>query len=268
MSVVLLTGASGLLGRHLLTRRGAREHSIRAMRHRASVAESHQGVLEVSGDLATGEGVAAALSGVDVVLHAASDPRGDSRRTDVEGTARLVAAAADAGVRHLVYVSIVGVDRIPITYYRHKHEAEQLVARATVPWTIVRATQFHDFMDRLFARLTRYPIAVVPAGIVGQPIDVDEFADVLWELLARGPAGRAPDVAGPQVLSYREMLADWLLAQRMQKLVIPLPLPGKVGRALRRGEGTAPRHPVGRLTWEAWLARRYGLGAVSSEVYP
>jgi uncharacterized protein YbjT (DUF2867 family) len=230
--------------------------------------DQQDGVRWMRGDIATGEGLAPALDGVDVVVHAASDPKGDTRRTDVEGTARLLAAAAAAGVRHLLYVSIVGVDRIPLAYYRHKHEAEQLVEQAPMPWTIVRGTQFHDFMDELFRGMTRFPVAIVPAGIVGQPIDVDEFADALWERVASGPAGRASDVAGPQVLSYREMLDRWMLAQRMHKVVIPLPLLGRVGAAMRRGEGASPRHPVGRVTWEAWLTRRYGPAAVSSEVYP
>jgi uncharacterized protein YbjT (DUF2867 family) len=230
--------------------------------------ERQNGVHWFRGDLTTGEGLASALEGVTVVVHAATDPRGDTRRTDVEGTARLLSAAAAAGVRHLLYVSIVGVDRIPLAYYRHKYEAERLVEGARVPWTIVRGTQFHDLMDGIFARLTRFPVGVVPAGIFGQPIDVDEFADALWERVAAGPAGRAPDMAGPQVLSYREMLDRWMLAQRMRKPVIPLPFPGRMGAAMRRGEGTSPRHAVGRLTWDAWLRRRYGAPAVSAEVYP
>jgi uncharacterized protein YbjT (DUF2867 family) len=268
MSVVLLTGASGLLGRHLLARPAAREHSRRAVSRRTIPVEEQDGVRWLRGDLTTGEGLAGALEGVDVVVHAASDPRGDTQRTDVEGTARLLAAAAAAGTRHFLYVSIVGVDRIPLAYYRHKHEAEQLVERAELPWTIVRGTQFHDFMDGLFRGMTRFPIGIVPAGIFGQPIDVDEFAEVLWERVASGPAGRAPDVAGPQVLSYREMLDHWMLARRMHKLAIPLPIPGRVGAAMRRGEGTSPRHAVGRVTWDAWLTRRYAPAAVSSEVYP
>jgi uncharacterized protein YbjT (DUF2867 family) len=268
MSVVLLTGASGLLGRHLLARPAAHEHSRRAMSRRAVPVEQQDAVRWMRGDLATGDGLAEALEGADVVVHAASDPKGDTRRTDVEGTGRLISAAVAAGVRHLIYVSIVGVDRIPLTYYRHKHEAEQLVERAKVPWTILRGTQFHDFMDGLFRGMTRFPIGIVPAGIFAQPVDTDEFADALWERVASGPGGRADDVAGPQVLSYREMLDRWMLAQRMHKLVIPLPIPGRAGAALRRGEGTSPRQAVGRVTWDAWLTRRYAPAAVSSEVYP
>src|SRR4051812_11051097 len=105
MSVVLLTGASGVLGRHLLARPGAREHVRRAASRRSVPVEQHDGTRWMRTDLATGEGLAAALEGVEVVVHAASDPRGDTRRTDVEGTSRLLAAAAAAGVRHFVYVS-------------------------------------------------------------------------------------------------------------------------------------------------------------------
>jgi len=261
LSTVLVTGASGLLGRSLLARPAAAGYRVRAMSRRAlarSGAGAAPGVEWVAADLATGDGVPAAVAGVDAVIHAASDPRGDTRRTDVAGTELLLASAERAGVRHVVYVSIVGIDRVPYPYYRRKLEAEDRIRSSPVPWTILRGTQFHAFIDFLFRRFTRYPIALLPKSWLGQPVHVDEFADALWGCVGAGPQRRAPDFAGPEVLRYGDMMRAWLAAQRRRKLVLDLPLRGRMARAFRAGGATAPGRAVGRVTWSQWLEMRYG----------
>ncbi len=260
-STLLVTGASGLLGRSLLARPAAARYHVRAMSRRPSSRPSTgttSNVEWVVADLATGAGVDAAVTGVDTVIHAASDPRGDTARTDVEGTERLLAAAERAGVRHVIYVSIVGIDRVPYAYYRYKLMAEDRVRSAPVAWTILRGTQFHDLMDFFFRRFTRYPIALLPKSWLGQPVHVDEFADALWGCVAAGPSRRAPDFAGPEVLCWGDMMRTWLAAQRRRKLVLNLPLPGRMANALRAGGVTAPGRAVGRLTWASWVGAKYG----------
>ena len=197
------------------------------------------------------------MDGVDTIIHAASSPRADTSRTDVEGTRRLLAAAHGAGVRHVIYVSIVGIDRVPYPYYRHKLAAEDVVRGGGVPWTVLRGTQFHDLMDFWMRRFTRFPIGFVPKSWLGQPIHVDEFADGLWACVAAGPSGRAPDVAGPEVLTWGDMLRAWLAARRVRKLVLNLPLFGRVAAAFKRGYATAPERAVGRVTWGEWLRTKY-----------
>jgi uncharacterized protein YbjT (DUF2867 family) len=209
-------------------------------------------------DLATGEGLESALAGVDVVIHAASAPRGDTERTDVRGTERLVSAALRAGARHLIYVSIVGIDRLPIGYYRHKMAAESVVQGGGVPWTILRGTQFHDFMDTLVHQMARLPIALAPAGFLAQPVHVNEFADELWGCVGDAARGRAPDVAGPEVLSFADLVRAWLSARGLRKPVLSVPIPGQIAFAMRHGAATAPDRAVGRKTWKEWLASKYG----------
>lgn len=256
---VLVTGASGLLGRKLLARPGGAGFRIRAVSRRAPRATGRDAAVEwVRADLATGDGLEAALAGADVLLHAASSPRKDTERTDVAGTERLLAAAHAAGVRHAIYVSIVGVDRIPVAYYRYKLAAEGVVERGGVPWTILRGTQFHDFIDAIFRQATRLPVALIPKRWLGQPVHATEFADALWECVAGEPRGRAPDVAGPEVLSYGDMLRTWMAARGMKKPLLNLPLPGSASAALRQGHGTAPDRAVGRLTWGEWVRGKYG----------
>jgi len=254
MSVVAITGASGLLGRALLGSVPAGVHSIRAFSRRAAAGRSRVEWTQV--DLATGAGLDTALDGIDTIVHAASSPRRDTYRTDVEGTRRLLEAARAAGVRHVVYVSIVGVDRVPVSYYARKYEAERLVEQGAVPWSIVRATQFHDFAASLLDRMARLPVAIAPRGWRCQPVHVDEFADELWRRVADGPSGRTPDFAGPDVLTYEAMLRSWIAARGITRRVAALPIPGALSRAMRRGDATAPDRAVGALSWEAWLHAR------------
>jgi uncharacterized protein YbjT (DUF2867 family) len=169
------------------------------------------------------------------------------------GTERLLRAAAEAGVPHVVYVSIVGIDRVPIGYYRRKLAAEALVRASPVPWTIVRGTQFHPFMAAMLRRLAFGSVGIAPAGFRSQPVDVGEFADALWRAVDDQPAGLTSEVGGPEVLTWAAMLRAWLAAQGRSPRVLALPVPGAAAAALRRGEGTAPAHAVGRITWEAWL---------------
>ncbi len=239
----------------MLDRPAAARYSVRAMSRRAHAAAT--GAEWVVADLTTGDGLEAATNGVDAIVHAASDPRRDAGRGDVAGTDRLLAAARTSGVRHIVFVSIVGIDRVPYPYYRHKLMTEDAVRSGTIPWTILRGTQFHDFMDAMFWRFTRFPVGVVPASWLGQPVHVDELADALWECVAAGPSRRAPDVAGPEVLRYGDMMRTWLRAQRRRMLVLNLPVPGRMAAAFRSGGATAPEHAVGRLRWSEWVNARY-----------
>ena len=251
---VLVTGASGVLGRSLAGRAAAGGYVVRGTGRGAT----GPGDEWTRCNLASGEGVDAAVQDVHTIVHAASSPRGDTQRTDVQGTMRLLEAARRAGVRHVVYVSIVGIDRVPFAYYRHKLAAEREMQAGRVPWTILRGTQFHDFVDAMFAAMMKLPVGFVPGDFQSQPVHVDEFADALWECVAAGPMKRAPDVAGPQLLRFRAMVRSWKAARGIRKPVIHLPLPGVLAAALRRGDGTAPEHAVGRMTWEEWLRERYG----------
>ncbi|HEX8362795.1 MAG TPA: NAD(P)H-binding protein [Longimicrobium sp.] len=253
---VLVTGATGVLGRSLLGRPAAAGYTLRGTGRGAP--PEGAGIEWTRSDLANGEGLEAAVSEVDTIIHAASSPRADTERIDVQGTMRLLEAARRAGVRHVIYVSIVGIDRIPFAYYRHKLAAEREVEAGRVPWTIVRGTQFHDFVDTLFGGMMKLPVGFLPKDFRVQPVHVDDFADVLWACAAAAPARHAPEVGGPEVLRYGEMIHPWMAAHGMKKPVLNLPLPGGLATALRQGKGTTPDHAVGTLTWKDWLATKYG----------
>jgi uncharacterized protein YbjT (DUF2867 family) len=202
------------------------------------------------GDLDTGAGLEDALRGAAVVVHAASTPG-----HDVAGTRRLVEAARRVGAApHLVFVSIVGIERVPLRYYREKLAVEEVVTGSGLPWTIQRATQFHDLLDMLFTRLARLPVLPVLAGTAFQPVDVRDVAERLAALSGAAPAGRVPDLGGPQVLPMAELARTWLAARGIRRPVLPVRLPGAIGRGYRAGGHLAPEHAEGRRTFAAFLS--------------
>ena len=256
---ILVTGGTGTLGRVVVERLRERDHLPRVLSRRA-------GEGRVVGDLETGAGVAEAVRGLDAVVHAASRPGHDVAQAETllaalraERTRRATGSLATTETRghadpHLVFVSIVGVDRVPLAYYRDKVEVERLVAAAGVPWTVLRATQFHDLLTMLFGVLGRSPVLPVLAGASFQPVDVRDVADRLADLVTGAPVGRAPDLGGPQVRSMADLARAWAAATGRRRAVLPVRLPGRLARAVRDGGLITPEHADGRITFEEFLA--------------
>jgi uncharacterized protein YbjT (DUF2867 family) len=150
VSQVLVTGAAGTLGTALVARLADRGHHVRALvRHRS--ADFPPAVQVARGDVRNPADLRQALTGVDTVIHAATSPFRQAKVTEIEGT-RAMLAAAQAASAHVIYPSIVGVDRLSGTYYRAKWQAEQLVAAARNT-TIQRATQLHPTLDKMLGPL-------------------------------------------------------------------------------------------------------------------
>lgn len=257
MQRVLITGGTGVLGRELVRRLVARGYTVRVSSRRPP-AEAQPASEWAQADLETGAGLAEAVAGVQVILHCASSPFRRTRQVDVEGTQRLVQAARAAGVQHFVYISIVGVNRIPFAYYQHKLAAERIVESAGAPFTILRATQFHTLLDGWLTAANRLPLLFLPTDLRFQLVDAGEVADRLCEMVAAGPVGRAPDMGGPEILTLGEIARAWLEARGLRKPVISVPPLGGFAAALRGGLNTCPENRQGRITWAAWLEQTYG----------
>jgi uncharacterized protein YbjT (DUF2867 family) len=247
-SEVLVTGGTGSLGRRVVNRLRGPGYEVRTL------SRSARGAGVVRGDLLTGEGLARALEGVDILIHCASNPR-KPRQTDVEGTGRLLEAAGRADVSRVLFVSIVGVDRTPhLPYYRAKLEAERIVERSSVPWTILRATQFHEFVLKQIRLLECLPVMMAPRGFLLQPMDIGEVADRMAELALSEPAGRVPDIGGPEIRTLPDLARSYLKATGRRRRVVEVPVPGKAARALREGALLAPDQTFGEIQWEEFLA--------------
>ncbi|KJK59068.1 SDR family oxidoreductase [Saccharothrix sp. ST-888] len=252
-NTVLVTGATGVLGREVVARLRGAGVPVRALTRRTELPED-PGVAWFTGDLATGAGVDAAVAGVHTIVHCASDAR--HFRQDIPALRNLIAAARRAGVEHVVNISIVGVDRITYPYYAVKLEGERILEASGLGWSNLRATQFPELLNTALGFLARLPVVLAPSGTGFQPVDQGEVADRLVELALGGPAGRVPDLAGPQVHPATELARSWLRAAGKRRPVLAVRIPGKVGAGFRAGVHTAPDRAVGRRTWEQYLAER------------
>jgi uncharacterized protein YbjT (DUF2867 family) len=258
MRHILVTGGTGTLGRLVVPRLRDAGCNVRVLSRGSRKAE--EGIEFVTGDLATGEGIEAAVEAAEIIVHCAGSSKGDEDKA-----LNLVRAASRARARHLVYISVVGADRIPVVsgadramfgYFASKLAAERVVTDSGLPWTTLRATQFHDLILLVAQQMARLPVIPLPAGIRVQPVDAGEVAARLAELALGAPAGLVPDMAGPQVYSAAELLRGYLRATHRNRLIIPIWLPGKAARAFRAGANLAPGQAVGRRTWEEFLADR------------
>ena len=222
--------------------------------------QAADGIDYAIGDLATGDGIEAAVAGIGTVIHCAGGQKGDGDKAR-----NLVTAGYRAAVRHLVYISVVGADRIPIVsgidrtmfgYFASKLAAERVIADSGLPWTTLRATQFYDLLLKVAEVMAKLPVIPVPAGVRFQPVEAGEVAAQLVELALGTPAGLAPDIAGPRVYTVVELMRAYLHTRRQRRLMVPVHLPGPAARAVRAGAILAPDRAVGHQTWEAFLAER------------
>lgn len=212
----------------------------------------------IQASLESGDGLDSAVSDVTTIIHAATGSYNNAQAVDVHGTARLLEAAARARVDHFIYVSIVGIDSIPVSYLQAKLAAEQQIVAADVPWTILRATQFYTLIDQLLSAAARVPLVLpVPLDFQFQSVSTAEVAGALARAASDGPAGRLPDLGGPYISSMRELATAWLAARRFRRRLLHLPLPGKVAGAFRRGLNTVTDGQRGTVSWEQWLEEKY-----------
>ena len=245
MTQVLVTGGTGTLGRPVAEALRSRGHEVRVLSRRGP---------EYRVDVTTGEGLAEALEGVDVVVDATNDSSKHAADTLVEGSRRLLAAEEVAGVGHHVCVSIVGCELVPARYFRIKAEQERVVEEGPQPWSIVRATQFHELVDMALAPTARKHLMPVPR-VPLQTVASTEVARVVADVAEGAPRRGRVEVVGPEVVDARELARTWRSTTGRRALLLPLPLPGRMGRALRAGALIAERPDVrGTTPFATWLA--------------
>lgn len=242
---VAVAGATGVIGRHVVAVARSRGHEVVGLARSTGV------------DLTTGAGLAERLAGVDAVVDT-TNVRTQQRAAAEAffgGVSRtLLAAEEAAGVGHHVVLSIVGIDGVPMGYYRGKLVQERVVAQGAVPWSVLRATQFHEFAEQALGFMRVGPFSLVPR-MLSQPVAALEVAQALVDLVEAGPSGRVPDLAGPERLEMVQLARRVSRARGLGRRVVPLRVPGAVGRGLRSGALTPPADgPRGRQTFEEWLA--------------
>lgn len=209
-------------------------------------------------DLTTGEGLSEALVGIDTVFHLASAP-GKLGRAYAETviTRKLLKALKQSDVKHILYSSIVGVDKIPYSYYRAKREAEVLIQESQLPFTILRATQFHNLIDFALSKLMSLPVGFIPKKLLDQPIDVATVAQELYRLAQAGPQQRILNLGGPEIMNVGTLTKIWMKHRNVSKPIIPIPTVGSLMKGFAKGDHTCPEKATGSKTWDAFLSERY-----------
>lgn len=241
---IAVAGGTGVLGRHVVEVARQRGHDVVAL------------ALSTGVDLVAGTGLDGALDGVDAVVDVTSIQTQSARASEKffgAVTRHLLEAEKAAGVGHHVALSIVGVDKAPYGYYTGKVLQEGLVTEGDVPWSLMRATQFHEFAGQIMDRLRRGPVVIAPR-MRSQPVAASEVAGRLIDLVEAGPSGRVADFGGPREEQVVDMVRAYKVATGTKVWILPVPLPGALGRALRDGslvtDGDADH---GTQTYADWL---------------
>ena len=249
---IIVIGGSGLIGKKLVD-------NLRKKGHEVLAASPNSGVNSV-----TGEGLAGALAGANVVVDVTNSPSWEDAAVMAffdTSTRNLLAAERAAGVGHHVALSVVGADRLPDSgYMRAKVAQERLITAGWVPYTILRATQFFEFLGaiagpRADGNTFRLPTAPM------QPIAADDVAAALADVVVGGPVNGIVEVAGPEALPIAELVARFLAATGDTRTVVADPQARYFGTALDdRGLNPGDNPRVGPTRLKDWLGRSVSQG--------
>jgi uncharacterized protein YbjT (DUF2867 family) len=262
MTRVLITGGTGRAGRPVVPRLRDAGCEVRVLSHTRE--GTIDGVDYLRADLLSGAGVPAALRGARIIVHCAGAA---SWRKDQAITANLIRAARELDREpHLVKISVVGADRIPVAsrldkamfgYFDSMLTTERAVQACGLPWTILRATQFCDAFVTVARAMTKLPVVPVASGARFQPVDTRDVADRLAELALGEPAGLVPDIAGPKAYPMADLIRGYLRATGKHRLLMPMRLAGKAARAVRDGANLpAGNATIGSRSWEDFLTEQ------------
>jgi len=251
---IAIVGGAGTLGRHITTELAERGHDVRVLSRSSR---------QYPVDLVSGQGLAAALAGCAVVVDAsnASAPR-RAAQVLVEGSRQLLMAAQQAGVTHHVSISIVGCELVPMGYYRVKTEQAQVVSHGPMPWSIVAATQFHELAAMALAAAAKWRVLPIPSMRL-QTIAAAEVARATADVAEGEPMRGRIQVVGPEVTTAADLARTWQSITRRRALSMPVPVPGKLGRALRAGALTTQHADVvGVQPFAEWLSKQVASDSV------
>jgi uncharacterized protein YbjT (DUF2867 family) len=248
---IAVAGGTGVAGRWTV-------EALRAGGHEVIVIARSAGA-----DLVTGDGLDTALAGVDAVIDATNVTSTGKKATSefFEATARtLMRTAAAAGVRHIVALSIIGIDRVPYGYYQGKLRQEKVLQESPVPVSILRAAQFHEFPGQYLAKMPG-PVVIVPRWRA-QPVAAREVGAALARIAAGDPVPMS-ELAGPREEIMADMIRQVVRARGDRRLVVSVRLPGATGKAMA-GAGGLPDKPGlrGTQTFTEWVTEQRAQGTL------
>ncbi|MEO8514035.1 MAG: SDR family oxidoreductase [Ignavibacteria bacterium] len=255
MKNILITGASGTLGKQLC--KVLTSHNIPYIAISRNEVDIEPPAKWMYIDLNSGEGLEKLPRQIDTVIHLASNASNKNSASDPELTNEMLKFSRAKKVSHFIYMSIVGIDKIPYPYYEQKLHSENLVISGNLPYTIFRATQFHQLIDFFLSNSLKFPIALLQKKFKFQPIDPKSVAKKLYEISQGDPVTGIVNLGGPEILTYGEMYTDWLKAKDRKAFVINLPAIGNRSKAFVNGYNTCSEKDSQGATWKEYLIYKY-----------
>jgi uncharacterized protein YbjT (DUF2867 family) len=244
---LVIIGGTGLIGSKLVTK--LREHG-----HDAVAAAPNTGV-----NTLTGEGLAEALQGASVVVDVSNSPSFEDAAVMeffTKSTSNLLEAAGAAGVKHYVALSVVGTERLSESgYFRAKIAQEQLIKASGIPFSIVHATQFFEFVKNIAAAATSgNTVRLAPVFI--QPMAADDVATAVGKIAVGTPVNGVVEVAGPEQFRLDELIRDGLKARQDPREVVTDPQSRYFGAMLsERSLVPADGVRLGEMRFQEWLTQ-------------
>lgn len=244
MTRILITGGTGTLGKRLCQLLDSQKTS-----YTIGTRKESNDPRMVTMDLIHNTGLREAVAGKELIFHLATDMKKDTKITQ-----NLLKALGGQSKVHLVYISIVGIEDIPFSYYRKKLASENAIKHSGIPFTIVRATQFHEFAHSIITNLLKYRIGILPKKIVLQTIDVSLVAKELVNVSQKPPENKTYELGGAEILNLGQMAAIWLKVTGKRRWILNIPILGKLGKALRYGSLTTRYSKPKSSRYQQWLA--------------
>lgn len=241
------------MGRMLLNELDTQHLSVFVLTRGKAFASS-SGMKIINADLTDRASLNSALGhDYDVVIHCASNPR-ESDMVDIKGTENLLEAVGNGNVKNFIYISIVGVDKATYRYYQDKRRAEELVINSGVPYTILRITQFHDFvLNRILDAGNENDVIVIPAGLKFQPIDLVDVCKRIGELIESGPANSILQIGGPEIMEIEEIVQQYQTIMKRARRIEMTSTLNDFRKLFTTGINLCPDQKWGSISWKDYL---------------
>lgn len=252
-----VAGGTGLVGSKVVAQLAAAGEPVRVISRKAPEPGSPRrvdGAEYAQADLVTGVGLAKALADVDAVIDTTQGIKRRGKSVLLDGASRLLQMAARNGVRHGVVLSIVNTDQSRMGYYRTKAAQERKYLDAGTGFRVLRATQFHEFLDMIFRPASRVGLLPVMKHASFQPIDTAEVAsELIATVTAADPDMPIRTVGGPEVITMRSLAEAWKRSRGSRAAIVEFPVPGSTASFFTEGLNLIPERAVGTVTFDDWL---------------
>jgi uncharacterized protein YbjT (DUF2867 family) len=253
MRNILVTGGTGTLGKVVVNKLVNQNSKVSILSSKENV-KFPNGVKLFTGNLETGDGLYEAIKDVEVIIHCASNSK-NFQGVDIIGTKNLLGAINNK-IHHFIYISIVGIDKSDFPYYLAKLEVEEMIQKSGIPYSILRATQFHNlvlFLIKSF-QVENGSSIIVPERMKFQTIDIRDVADKLVKLAGENPMGKLSDLGGPQVLDLEEMTKIYLKSIKKEDIKVKFQqVESELYNVFKSGINLCPQNALGKITWEEFL---------------